>query len=353
MAHKRCLPLHPVNTFQIMTQTALFFPEFNNPVEKQIINNDSLWGCDWGSGYFHIWRDGKYQKLKPDQFATLNFANAGDVVVIENAHMQARTGKSLAQIFTIEELMAIKAIAVKKDIDIRLWFHSQTPKWRAILNMGDKSDKTDAETVAQIAARRGIEDLQYFNPRACYPPRILWAHEQVDEMNTILNVARIDYMSEMCPTVDTFNKIARNKLLHSIWKLYHHHSEITRDITKWFFGINSFRQGISLWSAITDWDGNPRAYNGSQPGVKFIMNELLRMKPNHFRGGVARSNLMHHGFRNEVIAHMETRKNGKKGSIKKLAEFSLEDKQKWLLYRQRYRKAMVHTLHAMKHYINQ
>jgi hypothetical protein len=336
-----------------MTQTALFLPEFDSPIEQQVFESDTPWGCDWGSGYFHIWREGKYKKLKPDQFATLNFANAGDVVVIENAHMQARTGKSLAQIYNIEQLIQIKETATAKNVDIRLWFHSQTPKWRAILSMGDKSDETDAETVARIAAIRGVEDLQYFNPRASYPPRIKWAHEQIEEMNTILNVARIDYMSAMCPTVDMFNKIARNKLLHTVWKLYHHHSEITRDITKWFFGINSFRQGISLWAAITDWDGNPRAYNGNQPGVKFIMNELLRMKPNHFRGGVARSNLMHHGFRNEVIAHMGTRKNGKKGSIKKLAEFTQIDNQKWLAYRQQYRKAMVHTLHAMKHYVNQ
>jgi hypothetical protein len=82
------------------------------------------------------------------------------------------------------------------------------------------------------------------------------------------------------------------------------------------------------------------------------MNELLKMKPNHFRGGVARSNLMHHGFRNLAIQHLGTRKTGKANKIKKLCEFTDAEQSKWLNLRQRYRKAMVCTLHAMKAYLN-
>ena len=88
-------------------------------------------------------------------------------------------------------------------------------------------------------------------------------------------------------------------------------------------------------------------YEGKQPGIKFVMNELLRMKPNHFRGGVARSNLMHHGFRNIAIKELGTR-----ADKLRLHEFSPAQHAQWLALRQRYRKAMVATLHDMKAYIN-
>jgi len=334
-----------------MTQTTLFSYELDEFDEPTVYAGDSVWGCDWGSGYFHVWRDGIYKRLKPEDFASLDFAATGDVVVVENAHMQPQTIKSLAQVFTIEQLFQIKDVATTKSIDIRLWFHSQTPKWRDMLNMGEKTDEIDAQTIARIIAKRGIVDLQYFNPRVCYPPRIRWAHEQLDDMNTILNAARIDYKAAICPAVKEFFTVANRQTQFKVWNLYGEHSAITTDINKWFYGFES-RSGISLWAALVDWNGSPREYNGQQPGVKFIMNELLKMKPNHFRGGVARSNLMHHGFRNLAIKHLGTRNTGKANKIKKLCEFTDAEQSKWLNLRQRYRKAMVCTLHAMKAYLN-
>lgn len=334
-----------------MTQTALFLPELDDYDDQPTYDGDSVWGCDWGSGYFHVWRDGKYNRLKPEVFASLDFAASGDVVVVENAHMQPQTIKSLAQVFTIDQLFKIKDIATEKNIDVRLWFHSQTPKWRDILGMDDKTDEIDAQTIARIIEKRGIVDLQYFNPRVCYPPRIKWAHEQLADMNTILNAARIDYKAAICPAVKLFYSSANQQTQFKAWILYGPHEQVTTDINRWFYGFEN-RLGISLWAALVDWDGLPRQYNGQQPGVKFIMNELLRMKPNHFRGGVARSNLMYHGFRNYAIQELGTRKTGNEDKIKKLCEFTNSEHLKWLALRQRFRRAMVHTLHAMKAYLN-
>jgi hypothetical protein len=81
-----------------MTQSTLFSLVTEDPIVQPIYAGDSVWGCDWGSGYFHVWRDGNYIKLLPQDFASLRFAAAGDVVVIENAHMQPKK-KSLAQVF--------------------------------------------------------------------------------------------------------------------------------------------------------------------------------------------------------------------------------------------------------------
>jgi hypothetical protein len=63
-----------------MTQSTLFSLVAAAPIVRPIYAGDSVWGCDWGSGYFHVWRDGNYIKLLPQDFASLRFAAAGDVV---------------------------------------------------------------------------------------------------------------------------------------------------------------------------------------------------------------------------------------------------------------------------------
>lgn len=326
-----------------MTQFTLFDDDEQWQPQDESPAGPAVWGCDYGSGYFHIWKTGCYRKLRPQEFAAMSFAEPGDVVVIENAHMQAKS-KSMAQVFTHDELMAIKAIADRRQIQIRLWFHSQTPKWRKILDMGNKSDDVDARTIAEIAKVRGIADMQRFNPRLQYPPRILWAHEQIADMNDMLNIARIDYLAATCPAVAAY--MAPDGHANGWMSLaMQRHPGKTREISKFFYTGDAFRQGISLWAALVDYQGQPRVYEGRQPGVKFVMNELLRMKPNHFRGGVARSNIMHHGLRNHAMRECGTRG-------RKLAELSPAKHARLVEYRQRYRAAIVRTLHVMKDYIN-
>lgn len=331
-----------------MSQLSFLDADDDSITHKPTLETEGLWGCDYGSGYFHCF-NGRYYRLKPEQFASLSFAADFDTIVIENAHMQPKQ-RSLAQVFTLQQLESLADIAALRNIEIRLWFHSQTPKWRAMLDMGDKSDEIDAKTIYEIARRRGVEDLQHFRPRASLPPRIDWAHRQIEDMNDILNAARIDYEANKCPAVAIFNRDARSRSLQAAWKLNGTYSPLCQDINNFFLGPDAFRQGLSLWAALVAWDGSPRIYNNQPPGVKFIMNELLRQRPNHFRGGVARSNLMYWGFRNSAIKHLGIRCNGK--VEKRLHELSPAQREKWLLYRQRYRKAMVATLHAMKHYIN-
>jgi hypothetical protein len=328
-------------------QQSLFCLEPNQIEER--LSGDIAWGCDYGNGYFHCF-NGRYIKLRPKLFASLSFANDFDTIVIENAHMQPKR-RSLAQVFEYEQLIEIFNTAKLRNIKILLWFHSQTPKWRSILNIGDKSDEIDAKTIYEIVRRKGLTGLQYFSPRSEYPPRIKWAHQQVADMNEILNAAKIDYESDKCPAVKFFISKGRHKILRMVWDTYGAISSETLEISQWFLGNNSFRQGLSLWSALMDWNNMPRVFKGKQPGVKFVMNELLRQKPNHFRGGVARSNIMYFGFRNEAIKHLGIRTGGKLD--KRLHELTTKEHEKFLNYRRRYRSAMVKTLHAMKRYINE
>jgi hypothetical protein len=331
-----------------------FLPEPAPMPEPQPIHTGQrVWGCDYGSGYFHVHCDGTYKKVLPDQFAALSFAAAGDVVVVENAHMQPKV-KSLAQVFSFEQLVAIKSEALRRDISIRLWFHSQTPKWRAMLGMGDKSDEVDAKTIYQIIQHRGLDGLQYFNPRQQYPPRIEWAHEQLVDMNEWLNIARCDYQSKNCAAFMLYIKEGRPAVVRTMLQ-----NRITgtcspdlyKDCSEWFLKSQGAKKnehiyGLSLWAAFVASDGTTRKFNGQMPGVKFVMQELLRQRPNHFKGGTARSNIMHHHFRNLAIAELGTR-----ASKTRLHELEPREKEKFLVFRRRYRKAMTTTLHAMRKYL--
>ena len=341
-----CLELQAATTDDNMQQS-LFSLE-PEPAEQRL-SGDTAWGCDYGSGYFHCF-NGRYLRLRPEQFASLDFADDFDTIVIENAHMQPKR-RSLAQVFEYDQLAAIADTAALRNIEIRLWFHSQTPKWRSLLEMGEKSDETDAKTIYEIVRKRGLEGMQYFRPRPKYPPRIEWAHQQVDDMNDILNAARIDYESDKCPAAHLFNTKGRHGSMFMAWNMYGAQSNDCKDISRWYLGDDSRRSGLSLWASLVDWHGLPRAFNGQQPGVKFVMNELLKQKPNHFRGGVARSNIMYWGFRNDVIKHLGTRVGGK--IDKRLHELKPNEHAKWLKHRRNYRAAMVKTLHAMKRYINE
>jgi hypothetical protein len=323
------------------------------PEPEPIHIGHRIWGCDYGSGYFHLHCDGVYRKVMPEQFAALSFASAGDVVVIENAHMQPKA-RSLAQVFTYEELAAIKVEAKRRDITIRLWFHSQTPKWRAMLRVGNKSDEVDAETIYRIVEHRGLDGLQHFNPRKDYPPRIRWAHDQIKDMNEWLNIARCDYQAINCPAFQHYIKEARAAVQTIILRQMNaglHSRELTKNCSKWFLKSIKAKQdehiyGLSLWAAFVKSDGTTRKFNEQIPGVKFVMQELLRQRPNHFKGGTARSNIMHHHFRNLVIAELGTR-----ASKKKLHELSGVEREKFIDFRHRYRKAMTTTLHAMRQYL--
>jgi hypothetical protein len=63
---------------------------------------------------------------------------------------------------------------------------------------------------------------------------------------------------------------------------------------------------------------------------------------------------MHHSFKNEVIAHMKTRKKKTKEddkTILPLHEYTPQQLKQFLAFRHRYRKAMTTILHAMRQYL--
>jgi hypothetical protein len=269
-----------------------------------------FWGTDYGAQGKRIAivrSDDPDEKrfVDKDRFLSLNFAKPGDYVVIENAHVTARNVNvrvSLAQPFTLEELTHLKSESTRKNVKIKLWPQSQTYKYRnTIYGMNsEKTDHNDAHAVVYGALHVGIDSLQNFDPKPSgdWTDYQQWCHDQVKDMNQLLNLYRIDHNCEDSTCLILFQncKYEFEKALLDL-------GEQGYDARRWFAKDNLKEDSktsapLALWVSLVAWDGSARRYKGRDIGINRVMRDLLGNKPMHFRGGVARSNIWHWGFKN-------------------------------------------------------
>lgn len=94
---------------------------------------------------------------------------------------------------------------------------------------------------------------------------------------------------------------------------------------------------------LVDIDGNMRLRPSTQElaGWKFVKSHLLRLHAFHEKGGVARSDFMHHGAKNYISAKIDNKvmkEGGKKPSLKRLQDYSDDEMNKFYIYRNAYTK---------------
>ena len=103
-------------------------------------------------------------------------------------------------------------------------------------------------------------------------------------------------------------------------------------------------------------DGTPRLRpdTGERPGVQWLKKHIIGNSPFHFKGGIARSNLHWHGFRNYAIARMGTKEkvessNGKT-TFKTLSHYDFDKQQneEFRKHRRVYFKAVSECLQVMR-----
>lgn len=350
---------------QAAMQPGLFEDELlafdDEPAQAVGFPGDGLdvFAADFGMGFFHVMRQGedRCKRYKPAEFARLDFAPVGSVLIVENAHMQPQK-RSLAQPFKFEQLQGIQQLAESKLMQVRLAPHSLTPKYRARYLGDDKGDEVDAKSLLLAFDDLGFSGLQRFNPRDTWPSRVLWAHEQIDDMNWVLNAVRqVKYCEEVSEGWKYFYRTGYHAAQIALMKKITYDKRLNTAYS-WFFKESRddparLMPAFSLWSTVFDRHGQPRKLQGAAPGVNFIMNELLRQRPNHFRGGVGRSNLMHHLLKNRVIEELQTRKaykdpeTGKKG-ITPLHAYNSRQRQRFQEIKSEFRRAMKDALFAIK-----
>lgn len=309
-----------------------------------------FWGADYGARgkKLAIVRYGAFDKERPidlDKFINLDFAEPGDYVVIESAHLVARnTRVSLSQPATFEQLKTLKENAKRKNIIIKEWPQSQTYKYRNTV-FGQDSEKTDHNDACAIiygALHLGIDNLKTFKakPSSARTDDQQWCYNQIKEMNELLNLYRIYHSYEHSNCLILFEK-CKMSFENVLWDL----SGQNGDAYRWFAGDNlkdnsKTSATLSLWVSLVAWDGSARRYNQRDIGINKVMRDLLLFKPMHHRGGVARSNLMYWKFK-KICNELNVPKDVKR-------KHDSTDYQNFQNAKRRFRKAVKIALKALR-----
>lgn len=233
---------------------------------------------------------------------------AGTNVICEYAHLGVpRTRKSLAQTFDADTLLTIYDAFESAEVTLKLFPHDSTPRARQWCmehghTDGAKNDENDCRSIALFVNNHDDSEVSLMNPPESFEPtkRRLDGYEFKDILNMTLNVARsTDYSLEHNPLM----KIVED----NIDLLHDHLSERSREVLRLTKGkkgvtgttLKKVRSVIFTMAAtVFDDEGEPMLRYGRVPGWCFIKRYVLCMSPCHRKGGVARSNLFYHGFRN-------------------------------------------------------
>jgi hypothetical protein len=277
-------------------------------------------GIDFGAGDMHLYSSatGRAWKVPASSaIAEILSLQRGTLVCGESAHLATpRTGKSLAQPFTGDNLLALYSDAKAAGITIKLFphYHSGTRvrAWAAAnypdLHSAEKSDAADAASIARYVSACNAISL-------ANPPK------------SFARDSKRDYGS----AVREYSSIALNAERTTKYRgvFFPHLIEL---------GIEIYRHGgrrigqtacHSIASLIaTEANGSPVMFvrNSLPPGVETWWRHVARMTPFHHKGGLARSNLMRHSFR-PFVRKFGKREGVSMGSGTKLIPFGDHDDQ--------------------------
>lgn len=327
------------------------------------MKNSPLWTADYGGPSGREWTiyDGStIHHLSASDFLSIEkWCPPNARLVSEVAHLGIpRTEKSLAQAYTTTELQQFYGRAKKAGVELLLFSHAQTPKARAQAGFVYKSDEADVKAIhAFLRQEPSVLNSLQRPPRSFNVPKWRQAGwDYKDETNTILNIAR---SNEYQNHGDQCTAFVLDNLDYFAQKLSDDQKEIfgllRRKKNGSFYAIGSANgPGLSklytLAALFMRPDGSLRVRPDTNrpPGLKWIIDTQLAQSPSHHKGGIARSNMTWHGFRNYAISKMGTRKAGPGGKVQSHYDFSPEQTKQFRQLRKDYLRAQRKMLKTMK-----
>ena len=322
--------------------------------------NAFLFVADFGGKSWTIFDGQSVQQLSTSDFLHLEqWCPKGTILVAENAHLGCeRTDKSLAQVYVRQELQAFYKKAEALGISVRLFPQSQTPKARDQTGFSEKNDEADAQAIHAYLLQEPTVLQSLKRPSPSFVPERWreagWSFK--DDTNIELNIARrFNYAVEG----DQRTMFVMNNLERFASKLSDDEKEIfgllhrKKDGSFYKAGTTNGPQLSKLYTLaalLMNEDGSLRHRPDTQkpPGLSWLMRTQLPSSPMHHRGGIARSNVMWHGFKNYAISKMGTRKAGPGGKLLSHYNFSTEQTKQFRQLRKDYLRAQRTMLKTMK-----
>lgn len=312
-----------------------------------------LYIADWGKLFWHVLNttNGVVTKLTSEQFLTLSWLPEGAFLVCELAHLGAvRTKFSLAQVYTGQELLSLYAAIEAKDCVLRLFPQGLTPTARKMAGFDEKSDENDLYAIAHYLKACPRLSLRK-------PPKTFKVERRVEagwtfkkENDGILNVARrYDYALDK-DYVSSFIDAHIDELA----------LRLSDNAKKWMLLSDKHRlqsgkgwlqasteKRIKRLYTLTALFLHPEGYarkrpdTNALPGINWLKRYALHFSPFHFRGGIARSNLMFHALKNDFKAEL-----GTKGVH--IGDFTEEQRSSYCALRQDAMRGITETMQTIR-----
>lgn len=322
--------------------------------------NAPLWGADFGSLAWHVYEhaSGQFFTLSPEEFKLVNtWLPAGSRLIIEAAHMAPRTDFSLAQVYTEDELKAFGQAIKNNGSTLQLFPQQLTPKARAEFGITAKTDENDLIAMVRYVETHSELKLKKLSKTFVTERRREAAWQFKKENDGILNVARRFSYKKENDAVITF-------LNDNLEELAARLSPAARSIMMLDDSQRNSRTG--LFKKTGEGARNARLYTlaalflhpegyarvrpdtGQMPGIGWQWRYVLGMSPFHFKGGIARSNLNWHAFRNYAIGALDTRKAGPGGKVLSHYHFNGEQQKQFRAVRKDFKLAVIETMQALR-----
>ena len=292
--------------------------------------------------------------MSPEDFHSLQWASAGDTLIAENAHLGCiRTDLSLAQVYTKEELTDFYGRASRKGCTIKLFPGHLTPKARAQYGGGDKSDEVDTRAIYHMVTNS--PHVRLMNPPQSFEPtrsrQAGWTFK--DETNAILNKARRFKYQDPDDAITQFlavNLPAIAARLSPASQEAFDFDKISKRSGEFLKSDGRINRLYTLTAFFLHPNGTVRQRpdTGGMPGIQWLRRNVLHTSPFHFRGGIARSNVYWHGFKNYALKKMGTRKASAVGKVLSHYDFTVEQDQEFRAHRKVFTGAMIEAMQIIR-----
>lgn len=236
---------------------------------------------------------------------------SGSLVVAESAHLGSpRTKLSRSQPFTEDLLLDLYQRFDDAGITLKLFPQQSTPNACSYSGL-KKSDLNDPKSIYLYID--GHLNISLKNPPKSFEPNAkrLASYDYKRQTDAYINVARRED-----------NAYAKDKCSMWIMQNIENIASALTEEEKFWFGLTddnrykkksskfNFKNGVrmnglfAIICTILDDEGKIRIRpeTGNMPGWQYVKQYILRMTPFHHKGGVARSNLYWHIFRNQLIS---------------------------------------------------
>ena len=292
--------------------------------------------------------------MSPEDFHSLQWLPAGDTLIAENAHLGCpRTDLSLAQVYTKDELTDFYGRASRKGCVIKLFPGHLTPKARAQYGGGEKSDAVDTRAIYHMVTHS--PHVRLMNPPQSFQPtrsrQAGWKFK--DETNAILNKARRFKYQDSDDAIVQFlavhlKTIAERLSLHA--QEAFDFDKISKRNGEFLKSDGRLNRLYTLAAFFLHPNGTVRQRpdTGDMPGIQWLRRNVLHTSPFHFRGGIARSNIYWHGFKNYALKRMGTRKASSEGKVLSHYDFTAEQDQEFRAHRKVFTGAMIEAMQVIR-----